>query len=81
MLPMYYIGDADPYGAEIFFTYLFGSTTSCVIENKDRCETMFNLHWIGPFTSDIEVAKSDLMPLTQRDKQKVYSLLVKPYLA
>ena len=53
MLPMYYIGDADPFGAEIFFTYLFGSTTACIIEHKDRCETMFNLHWIGPFYNDV----------------------------
>ena len=24
-IKMFYVGDADPYGAEIFFTYLFGS--------------------------------------------------------
>ena len=24
-LRMFYVGDADPYGAEIFLTYLFGS--------------------------------------------------------
>ena len=28
---LFYIGDADPYGAEIFFTYLFGSLRSLVI--------------------------------------------------
>ena len=28
---LFYIGDADPYGAEIFFTYLFGSLKNQVI--------------------------------------------------
>ena len=53
-LPMFYIGDADPFGAEIFLTYLFGSTNQCIIENKDRCETLFNLIWVGPFISDLD---------------------------
>ena len=48
-LPMFYLGDADPFGAEIFFTYLFDSLTSCIIENRQKCNTLFNLRWIGPF--------------------------------
>ena len=29
---LFYIGDADPFGAEIFFTYMFGSLRSQVIQ-------------------------------------------------
>ena len=34
---LYYVGDADPYGAEIFFTYLFGSLRNQVIQRQTSC--------------------------------------------
>lgn len=84
-LPMYYLGDADPYGADIYFTFLFGSLTSCIIENKEKCSTLYALQWIGPFFTDNiseeAVGKKDLINLNEKDKLKAYSLLSKPYLA
>ena len=49
---LFYIGDADPYGAEIFFTYMFGSVRSQVIQQKTSCQTLNKLEWIGPFMQD-----------------------------
>lgn len=85
-ISMFYIGDADPYGAEIYFTFLFGSLTSCVIERKQMCQTLFQLQWIGPFFTDESSQEAlkggrDLMVTTDKDKTKAYSLLNKSYLA
>lgn len=90
-LAFFYLGDADPYGADIFFTYLFGSAGACIIDNKDRCETLLNLHWIGPFFNDTFVIEvfatarasggSSLLKLSTNDKRKAYQILSKPFLA
>ena len=82
-LSMFYIGDADPFGAEIFFTYLFGSLTSCIIENKSHCSTLFAMEWIGPFMQDYTnvIPRNNMLKLNSKDKLKIFSLLSKPYLA
>lgn len=80
----FYIGDADAFGAEIFFTYLFGSVTECLIENREHCNTLFCLEWIGPFIDSPSAESVDskcLLKLSERDKGKAYSLLNKAYLA
>ena len=81
---MFYLGDADPFGAEIFFTYFFDSLTSCIVENKSQCQTMFNLEWIGPFIPGYYQNKQlskNFLKLTHRDKSKAFTILSQPYLS
>ena len=45
---LFYIGDADPCGAEIFFTYVFGSLKFHICEHKENARPI-NIKWVGPF--------------------------------
>lgn len=82
---MFYLGDADPYGAEIFFTFLFGSLSSCLLENKTKSTTLFALEWIGPFMQEYVspglVSPQNILRLNERDQSKAFSLLSRPYLS
>jgi DNA topoisomerase VI subunit A len=81
-IEMFYLGDADPHGAEIYFIYLFGSLKGAINAASDRCQTLFELTWLGPFLFDLSsIGKRHLLSLTKTDQLKAYSLLSKPYLS
>lgn len=75
---LYYIGDADPFGADIFFTYCFGSLKFAISESQAFCERL-EIQWIGPFMQDFtqEITR---LKMTQRDELKAFSLLSKTFL-
>ena len=49
---LYYLGDADPYGNEIFLTYMFGSVRSALCDNKAEVTPIHKLQFLGPFLDD-----------------------------
>jgi len=61
---LYYIGDADPFGAEIYFTYVFGSVRFAICEQKQMNERL-KMAWIGPFMQDYpNLAKLNTIKMT-----------------
>jgi DNA topoisomerase VI subunit A len=79
---MFYIGDADPFGIEIFFTYMFGSARNALCENVLEVRPAHSLTPIGPFISDfMNPQVINQLKLTEKDKQKAYTLLTRPYLS
>eukprot|EP00347_Sterkiella_histriomuscorum_P002834 403366622 len=73
-LPILYLGDADSFGADIYFQYAFGNQNSSVDQDDINCPL---IQWIGPFMQDFkDIKKQDL---SEKDKLKIYSLLTKPY--
>jgi DNA topoisomerase VI subunit A len=57
---LFYIGDADPCGAEIFFTYVFGSLKFHICEQKGHASPL-NINWVGPFMQDFPDNNIDLL--------------------
>ena len=63
VVPLLYIGDADSYGADIFFQYAFGNLNSAF----DNCEVNVPaMKWIGPFIQDFTNV-SGMMELNEKD--------------
>lgn len=72
-LKLLYLGDADPYGADIFFKYLFGSVNCAINQGESACVTLTNLTWIGPFMEmRKELPKSQVLQMTRKDQYKAY---------
>jgi len=70
---MLYIGDADPFGADIFFQYLFGSLRNAINQNEAQCQTLMQLKWIGPFMRfQSQLPKETLLELSKKDQYKAY---------
>jgi len=78
----YYIGDADPFGADIFFNYYFGSARFGVQEHAVIVETL-KLKWIGPFLQDFAgdalEATINTQKLSYKDVAKAYTVLSRPF--
>ena len=48
---LFYIGDADPFGADIYFQYVFGSIKFAICEQTSTYQTL-DIQWLGPFMQD-----------------------------
>lgn len=57
---LFYIGDADPCGAEIFFTYVFGSLKFHICEQKETAKSI-RINWVGPFIQDFPGENIELL--------------------
>ena len=73
-IPLFYIGDADPFGADIFFNYAFGNLN----QSFDQVAVPI-IKWIGPFLQEFQ-GVNGTMKLNERDELKAYSLMTKPYM-
>uniref|UniRef100_A0A8C7V557 DNA topoisomerase (ATP-hydrolyzing) n=1 Tax=Oncorhynchus mykiss TaxID=8022 RepID=A0A8C7V557_ONCMY len=79
-IPIFALVDADPYGIEIMCIYKYGSAMSFEAHSL----TVPSVMWLGLLPSDLQrlrVPEDALIPLTQRDQNKLTSLLKRPYLA
>lgn len=58
---LFYIGDADPSGSEIYFTYVFGSLKFHICEQQ-AAQPALNINWVGPFMQDFPGADIEILP-------------------
>uniref|UniRef100_A0A8C8G2T0 DNA topoisomerase (ATP-hydrolyzing) n=1 Tax=Oncorhynchus tshawytscha TaxID=74940 RepID=A0A8C8G2T0_ONCTS len=80
-IPIFALVDADPYGIEIMCIYKYGSVA---MSFEAHSLTVPSVMWLGLLPSDLHrlrVPEDALIPLTQRDQNKLTSLLKRPYLA
>uniref|UniRef100_A0A8C7VAY5 DNA topoisomerase (ATP-hydrolyzing) n=1 Tax=Oncorhynchus mykiss TaxID=8022 RepID=A0A8C7VAY5_ONCMY len=80
-IPIFALVDADPYGIEIMCIYKYGSVA---MSFEAHSLTVPSVMWLGLLPSDLQrlrVPEDALIPLTQRDQNKLTSLLKRPYLA
>ncbi|XP_010900615.3 meiotic recombination protein SPO11 [Esox lucius] len=80
-VPVFALVDADPHGVEIMSIYKYGSVA---MSFEAHNLTVPSVMWLGLLPSDLQrlrVPEESLIPLTQRDKSKLTSLLKRPYLA
>ena len=71
---MYYLGDCDPHGADIYFQYLFGNQHNYAEEDGLAVPT---IEWIGPFINDFEDVHT--MKFSCCDSLKLTTVLAKPF--
>ena len=71
-----YIGDADPFGADIYFQYVVGwNTSSLFLEGEKKIPKKFLKH-AGPFMQDFNMNKQiKMLDLSECDLNKLYSML------
>lgn len=60
---VFYVGDADPCGAEIYFQYVFGSARFAISEQKTHSERL-DMLWLGPFMQDFLNRDIPTLPMT-----------------
>ncbi|CAL8367594.1 unnamed protein product [Lota lota] len=80
-IPIFALVDADPHGIEIMCIYKYGSVA---MSFEAHNLTVPSVMWLGLLPSDLQrlrVPQDMLIPLTQRDENKLGSLLRRPYLA
>ena len=80
-LPVFYLGDCDPYGIEILCTYTFGCPSSA---SHSHLLAIPIIRWIGPFITDVVadrllIVNNALLSLNDKDIQKLNNLVAKPY--
>ena len=80
-LPIFYFGDFDPAGIEIYFNYIFGCKTS---SRENYIMTSNNIKWIGlsyTMIQDLMKLKRDnnlqIIKLDDRDIKKIENILIK----
>ncbi|XP_046897163.1 meiotic recombination protein SPO11 isoform X5 [Hypomesus transpacificus] len=79
-IPIFALVDADPHGIEIMCIYKYGSVA---MSFEAHSLTVPSVMWLGLLPSDLQrlrVPEDALIPLTQRDENKLSSLLKRPYL-
>ncbi|XP_070695056.1 meiotic recombination protein SPO11 [Pempheris klunzingeri] len=79
-IPIFALVDADPHGIEIMCIYKYGSVA---MSFEAHSLTVPSVMWLGLLPSDLQrlqVPVDALIPLTERDKSKLNSLLKRPYL-
>ena len=83
-IPMFYFGDNDPHGFEIFLNYLFGSKTSA---RENEFLSTNGIKWIGLATETIDKIRYDierpseegLIQLSERDIKKIELMRQREY--
>jgi meiotic recombination protein SPO11 len=82
-LPIFYFGDFDPSGIEIYFNYIFGCKTS---SRENYIMTIINIKWIGlsyKMIQDLMKLKGEnhlqIIKLDERDIKKIENILTKEY--
>ncbi|CAM1319925.1 SPO11 (predicted) [Pycnogonum litorale] len=78
-IPILALVDANPHGLEIMTVYKYGSMTMSFCNEE---LIVPEIKWLGILPSDIvklNIDVENLIPLTQRDKNKAWSMLQKPY--
>ncbi|XP_041654679.1 meiotic recombination protein SPO11 [Cheilinus undulatus] len=79
-VPIFALVDADPHGIEIMCIYKYGSVS---MSFEAHSLTVPSVMWLGLLPSDLRrlrVPEDALIPLTNRDENKLSSLLQRPYL-
>ena len=82
MLPVFFVGDLDPYGMEIYLNYVYGSKSSPVENLKITLPSAIYLgifcEWIVTFASQafsIPMDKGDWQRLESMKEHEAFSLL------
>ncbi|GJQ85645.1 Spo11 [Trypoxylus dichotomus] len=76
-IPVFALVDADPSGIEIMLTYRFGSLALAHLSDQ---LALPSLRWIGIHPKEIISLNITRQSLTQPDKRKIRSLLMRPYM-
>lgn len=72
--PLFYLGDMDPYGVDIYLNYCFGSP-----DTPFECLETPQLQWKGVIFAKEDIGEVKLQPMTQNDLSKLTDITMKPF--